>query len=201
MAWIEIINYDKAKGKLKKLFDKIKGPENYIDNIMLIHSLRPNTLEGHMSLYKNALHHQNNQLPKWLLEAIGGYVSLLNNCQYCVKHHFTGMARELNNKTVSSAIIRSLENDAPDSYFQGVELAIMDYVRKLTLTPGKMKQKDVSLLQVTGITDGEVLEINQVVAYFAYANRTVLGLGVDTKGEIIGLSPGNETDEGDWHHK
>jgi uncharacterized peroxidase-related enzyme len=201
MAWIEIINYDKAEGKLKKLYDKIKGPDNYIDNIMLAHSLRPNTLEGHMSVYKNALHHQNNTLPKWLLEAMGGYVSLLNNCQYCVKHHFTGMARELGDKKVSDAIIDALEKDAPDIYFEGVELAIMDYVRKLTLTPGKMKQKDVSLLQVTGITDGEVLEINQVIAYFAYANRTVLGLGVDTKDEIIGLSPHNEGNEDDWHHQ
>lgn len=201
MAWIKIINYDKAEGKLKKLYDKIKGPENYIDNIMLVHSLRPNSLEGHMSLYKNALHHQNNTLPKWLLEAMGGYVSLLNKCQYCVKHHFTGMAHELNNKKVSKAIIEALENDAPDLYFEGVELAIMDYVRKLTLTPGNMKQKDVSLLQVTGVTDGEVLEINQVVAYFAYANRTVLGLGVDTKNEIIGLSPHNEGNEDDWHHQ
>ncbi len=81
MAWIKIINYDKARGQLKKLYDKIKGPDNYIDNIMLVHSLRPNTLAGHMALYKNSLHHQNNTLPKWLLEAIGGYVSSLNGCQ------------------------------------------------------------------------------------------------------------------------
>ena len=93
MAWISIINYDKAEGKLKRLYDKIKGPKNYIDNIMLVHSLRPNTLEGHMALYKNALHHQNNKLPKWLLEALGTYVSLLNKCAYCVNHHFSGMTR------------------------------------------------------------------------------------------------------------
>lgn len=37
------------------------------------------------------------------------------------------------------------------------------------------------------------LEINQVVAYFAYANRTVLGLGVNTEGEILGLSPAIRT--------
>jgi len=201
MAWIDIITYDKAEGKLKKLYNKIKGPENYIDNIMLVHSLRPNTLEGHMSVYKNALHHQNNTLPKWLLEAIGSYVSLLNRCEYCVKHHFAGMTRELNDKSVSEAIIDALEKDAPNIYFEGTELAIMDYVRKLTVTPGEMMQKDVSLLQLAGVSDGEVLEINQVVAYFAYANRTVLGLGVNTKHEIIGLSPNNDADEGDWQHQ
>jgi len=200
MAWIKTIGYDMASDKLKQLYNKIKGPDNYIDNIMLVHGLRPNTLEGHMALYKNALHHQNNTLPKWLLEAIGGYVSVLNECSYCIKHHFTGMERHLNDDSVSDKIKEALESDAPEMYFAGKELAIMDYVRKLTLLPGEVKQKDVSLLQITGVPDTEILEINQVVAYFAYANRTVLGLGVDTENEIIGLSPGNEADEMDWHH-
>jgi uncharacterized peroxidase-related enzyme len=201
MTWIKIINYSEAEGKLKKLYNKIKGPNNYIDNVMLIHSLRPNTLEGHMAIYKNALHHQNNTLPKWLLEAIGGYVSRLNGCAYCVKHHFTGMARELNNNAVSDAIIDALTSDTPDLYFSGKELAIMNYTRKLTMTPAEMAEGDIKVLRDTGVTDGEILEINQVAAYFAYANRTVLGLGVDTEGEIIGLSPGNAADEGDWQHR
>ena len=36
--------------------------------------------------------------------------------------------------------------------------------------------------------------------YFNYANRTVLGLGVDIAGEILGLSPGDNEDEGNWGH-
>jgi uncharacterized protein YciW len=42
-----------------------------------------------------------------------------------------------------------------------------------------------------GWSDGEILEINQVAAYFNYANRTVLGLRVQIDGDIIGLSPNN----------
>jgi uncharacterized peroxidase-related enzyme len=201
MTWIKIINYKEAEGKLKKLFNKIKGPNNYIDNVMLVHSLRPNTLEGHMAIYKNVLHHQNNTLPKWLLEAIGGYVSSLNGCVYCLKHHFTGMARELNDKAGSEAIIEALTSDAPDMHFSGKELAVMNYARKLTITPAEMVEGDIKVLRDVGATDGEILEINQVAAYFSYANRTVLGLGVDTEGEIIGLSPGNAADEGDWQHR
>ena len=200
MAWIKTIKYDEAEGKLKKLYDKIKGPNNYIDNIMLVHSLRPNSLEGHMSLYKNALHHSGNILPKWFLEAVGVYVSLLNGCDYCVEHHYTGMSRQINDDSIASKIKMALESDAPDIYFTGKELAIMDYVRILTLTPREITRRDVSLLQVTGVPDEEILEINQVVAYFAYANRTVLGLGVDTENEIIGLSPGNNNED-NWHHQ
>jgi uncharacterized peroxidase-related enzyme len=201
MTWIKIISYSEAEGKLKRLYDKIKGPNNYIDNVMLVHSLRPNTLEGHMSIYKNALHHQNNTLPKWLLEAIGGYVSSLNGCEYCLNHHFTGMARALDDQPASLAIVDALTNDTPDQHFSGKELAIMNYARKLTKTPNMMTENDVRMLRDSGASDGEILEVNQVAAYFSYANRTVLGLGVDTEGEIIGLSPGNEADEGDWQHK
>ena len=41
---------------------------------------------------------------------------------------------------------------------------------------------------------------NQVVAYFAYANRTVLGLGVNKSGDIIGLSPNDGEDIDNWNH-
>lgn len=199
MAWIKTINYEDADGKLKVLYDKIKGPNNQIDNIMKAHSLRPNTLQGHMALYKNALHHTNNILPKWFLEAVGVYVSLLNGCDYCVAHHSIGMARHIKDDKITSAIMTALESDAPDMYFTGKELAIMDYVRTLTLSPREINRKAVSLLQVTGIPDGQILEINQVVAYFAYSNRTAQGLGVDTRDEVVGLSPG-AADEDNWHH-
>ena len=97
MTWIKTIEYREASGKLKKLYDRIVGPKGYLDNILKIHSLRPNTLEGHMSIYKNVLHHTNNTLPKWLLEALGVYVSHLNQCDYCFDHHFEGMRKLLNN--------------------------------------------------------------------------------------------------------
>ncbi len=52
-------------------------------------------------------------------------------------------------------------------------------------------------MRVAGLNDGEILELNQVAAYFAYANRTVTGLGVSTEGEKLGLSPGNNEH---WEH-
>ncbi|MDH3805707.1 MAG: alkylhydroperoxidase, partial [Gammaproteobacteria bacterium] len=61
--------------------------------------------------------------------------------------------------------------------------------------------QDIEDLRGAGFDDGEILELNQVTAYFAYANRTVLGLGIDTDGDIIGLSPGDADDPGNWSHQ
>ena len=49
-------------------------------------------------------------------------------------------------------------------------------------------------------TLGEILEVNQVVSYFNYVNRMVVGLGVDTVGDIIGLSPNNNDETNNWSH-
>lgn len=38
-----------------------------------------------------------------------------------------------------------------------------------------------------GFDDSAVLEIDQVTAYFAYADRTVLGLSIDAEGDVLGL--------------
>ena len=201
MSWIKTISYQNATGMLKALYDRIKGPNDYLDNILKVHSLRPHTLEGHMKLYKNVLHHLDNQLPKWLLEAIGVYVSLLNSCEYCVQHHFRGMRKLLNDDTRSNAIFTALKQEVPASAFHDKELVIFNYAAKLTKSPNSVSENDVKQLRESGLNDEEILEINQVVSYFAYANRTVLGLGVNTDGDILGLSPSDSDNPNNWQHK
>jgi uncharacterized protein YciW len=56
-------------------------------------------------------------------------------------------------------------------------------------------------MRAAGLDDGRILEVNQVVAYFAYANRTVQGLGVTTAGDVLGLSPADSDDAGAWGHR
>ncbi len=116
-SWINIIPFEEASGRLKAIYERIRGPKNYIDNIMLVHSLRPHTLEGHMALYKHVLHHARNTLPSWLLEATGVYVSLLNGCDYCVEHHYHGMKRILTDEIRAGAIRQALENGTPEDIF------------------------------------------------------------------------------------
>ena len=198
MSWIERIGYEAATGRLRTIYDRIRGPRGELDNILTVHSLRPHTLEGHMALYKNVLHHSGNVLPTWWLEVIGVYASLLNRCAYCVDHHAAGLARLLADDERAAAIRADLEADALRS-FDPRERAMLDYARQLTLDPGDLTEADLAPMRAAGLTDGEILEVNQVVAYFAYANRTVSGLGVKTHGDVLGLSPA-DTEGDDWSH-
>ena len=114
MTWIATVAFEDATGKVRQLYERIKGPDNNVDNIMMAHSLRPHTMEGHMALYKNVIHHPRNTLPKWLLEAVGVYVSLINKCDYCIEHHYAGMRRLLNDDERSSEIRTALEAEDPE---------------------------------------------------------------------------------------
>ncbi len=200
MSWIHTISYADSEGELRKLYDRIKGPDNNVDNIMLAHSLRPHSMQGHMTLYKYVLHHPRNTLPKEYLEVIGVYVSSLNNCDYCVDHHFAGMARLIDDTVRAEAVRKALQARRPQDAFDGAELAGLNYASKLTLDADQVTAVDIESLRQAGLDDGQILEINQVTAYFNYANRMVLGLGIDTAGDIIGLSPGDSTDPDNWSH-
>ena len=200
MSWIKVISFEEATGKLKRLYSKVTGPNNNVDNIMMVHGLRPHTMTGHMALYKNVLHNSNNTLPKWFLETIGVYVSFLNKCDYCINHHFEGLKRLIDDDEKSNQIKKDLVNNNAPFTEEKYNVALQ-YSKKLTLTASQVDENNISTLRAASLTDGEILEINQVVAYFNYANRTVLGLGVSTKGDIIGLSPNNSDDENNWNHQ
>ncbi len=202
MSWIKTISYSDADARLKPLYDRVKGPDDNVDNIMMAHSLRPHSMEGHMLLYKNCIHHASNTVPKWYLEVLGVWVSLLNGCDYCVEHHFAGLRRLLRDDTHADEIRAALEaGNVSATPLEARHHAGMVYAQALTRRPAEMVEADVVALRDAGWPDGEILEINQVVAYFAYANRTVLGLGCSTKGDVLGLSPNNSDDPDDWGHR
>ena len=201
MTWIKTVSYQQASGALKRLYDRIKGPDDNVDNIMMAHSLRPHSMEGHMALYKYVLHHPRNELSKTYLETIGVYVSMLNRCDYCVEHHFAGLSRLLANDARAAEIHAALAANDPAAAFTGRDLAVLIYAQRLSTDAASCSEDDIEALRAAGFEDGEILEINQVSAYFAYANRTVLGLGISTQGDIIGLSPGDSTDADNWSHR
>jgi uncharacterized peroxidase-related enzyme len=201
MSWIKAIGYNDADPDLKRIYDRVSGPGNSVDNVLTVHSLRPHTLLGHMTLYKSVLHSDNNTLHKWFLEAIGVYVSMLNNCEYCIAHHLAGLKRILKDDKKFGEFHRAVKNDVLESFFDPKYLRGMRYAKKLTQQPDTILENDIKQLKTVGFMEGEILEINQVTSYFNYVNRTVLGLGVNIQGDILGLSPNTSDDPLNWSHQ
>jgi uncharacterized peroxidase-related enzyme len=58
---------------------------------------------------------------------------------------------------------------------------MLDYADKLTRTPAAVTAADVQSLRDAGFGDADILEIAEVTAYYAYANRIADGLGVEVE--------------------
>ena len=194
MAWIQIIQPDEARGQLKSLYEQVKSPQNHVDNILKIHSLRPRTLLAHLDLYKASLHSKPNALSPRERELVGVCVSRLNDCDYCVQHHTAGLARHVQDQDFAEKLGRASIGDGPTDILTERERAFCSYARKLTEAPHTMEPEDVEKLRAIGLDDAGILDLNQIVAYFAYANRTVNGLGVEVAGEPLGLHPSEDQD-------
>jgi alkylhydroperoxidase family enzyme len=82
MAWIEVISEDKAEGYLAELYDRERVPQtNSVDNILKVHSLRPETLDDHARLYRTLMLTRGALTPAER-EMIGVVVSEINDCFY-----------------------------------------------------------------------------------------------------------------------
>ena len=185
-AWIEMIGDADAGPELREALDRARTPHSTVDNVMRVHSLRPNTMHGHVTLYRAALHDDGNTLPTWLQETISSYVSVLNDCAYSYANHWKNAAHLIGDADRASEIETALQARKPEQAFEGAELALMRYAEKLTLSPGDMVEADVAALRDAGLDDGAILEANQIICYFNYVNRSINGLGVTTAGDIVG---------------
>lgn len=92
-----------------------------------------------------------------------------------MQHHGEGLLRELGDQ----ALVDAIKTDYRTADLDSADRAMLDYVAKLTETPGKMVEADVLSLRSAGFSDEAILDINQITGFFAWCNRTVDGLGVE----------------------
>jgi uncharacterized peroxidase-related enzyme len=59
-----------------------------------------------------------------------------------------------------------------------------DYAVKLTATPQKVGAADLAPLRAVGLSDTDLHDLVQVIAYFNYITRVADGLGTDPEPEM-----------------
>ena len=89
-------------------------------------------------------------------------------------HHRRGLRRLLKNDD----LLERIEKDWATAELDDRRVAMLRFADVLTRPPGSMSSDDVESLRSAGFTDRDALDIVEVVAYYAYANRIADGLGI-----------------------
>lgn len=166
-------------------------PDNRIpdqDNILRIHGVHSRTMRQHYDLYKQLMYSKG-PLSRVQREMIAVVVSAENKCRYWLHHHGAGLRRLLEVKGVVSAdqekLLASLASDYRMADLHAADLAMLDYVVKLTHAPGDMVEADVSSLRAQGFDNRAIHDICTITAYYAFVNRIADGLGVELESRNV----------------
>jgi CMD domain protein len=99
--------------------------------------------------------------------------SRVNGCVYCASVHaqrYTQLSRQ-------PEVVEKIFANGVDAQLDERERAVVDYAVKLTRHPAQMTPADLTPLRQLGLDDGEILDLTNAVAVFAWANRLMLTLG------------------------
>lgn len=106
-------------------------------------------------------------------ELIAAYVSRLNNCNYCrAVHSRTAEALGMDAEVMANVISN------PQDVHPRIG-PVLDFVSKLTLSPGKITRADVDTIFAAGWNDRALHDAVAICALFNLVNRLVNGLGVE----------------------
>jgi uncharacterized peroxidase-related enzyme len=184
MSWIDEIEVGDADGKLEAMYTELVKKRGKVSNILKVHSLNPDAMEGHLDLYMTLMFGKSG-LSRLEREAIAVVVSATNDCAYCVNHHAEALRRYIKDD-------ETLELLSTADGLETLEPRLSNIVRhaeKLTSAPSAMTESDLGELRVVDLSDKDILDLTLIVSYFNFVNRIAVGLGVDfSADEMSGYS-------------
>src|SRR5690606_38563408 len=109
-----------------------------------------------------------------LAEMIAIVASVANGSRFGAPAH----ARLLAEVTGEAAFAQAIVDDYKSAGLSGRERALLDYVWKLSRSPGEMTAADLERLREQQWTDPQIVATVHVTAFFAYMNRVAEAFGL-----------------------
>jgi uncharacterized peroxidase-related enzyme len=170
MPWISTVGWHESSGVLREAYDWQAASLGEPTEFTQLGSLYPELVMERLRLYKVVEAGPSGLSP--LERRVAAYVtSTANDTPHCS----SGLVHRLADLGVPvDQLGRALADDARLA-------AIAAYAEKLTLHPQHVVEADVQRLRQVGLDDLEILDVNNIVAYFNYINRVANGLGLKTE--------------------
>ena len=187
-CWIDTISPQEATPELRHLYQQVGAVHNKIHNLYRAFSLQPKPMAAADQHYRDVLHNELNHSDPWFLELLATQVAIIANCHYAFANHGANFKHLLGDAVLGDKMLEAVKNDDFEdrNLFTDKQAALLNYGAKLSRTPKKMTQDDISVLREAGVSDTEILESVQATACFAYWVRFINALGINLGNETIG---------------
>jgi uncharacterized peroxidase-related enzyme len=177
--WIQTVPWSEATGTLKQAYDWQAASLGEPTEFTQLGSLYPELTLLRLQLYKVVEATPSDLTP--LERRLAAYIaSRLNETPHCS----SGLEQRLDDLAPDAppGLIEQVRRDPSHVKCGHARLdAITAYAAALTLTPGMIVEEDVQALKSVGLSDLDILDLNNIVAYYNYINRVANGLGLRTR--------------------
>ena len=174
--WTKIAPPEAATGDLKRAYERIQTTRGRIPEIRGVMAGEPLALEA-MAAFFPENNYACTSIDRRLSEVIATVTAAANGSKFGATAH----GRQLAKLTRDPAFADRIQHDYRSAGLPRKEQVLLDYVWKLTKTPGEMTQADMEALRAEGWTDPQIVATVHVTGFFAYMNRVA---------EAFGLEPG-----------
>ena len=176
MAWIETVSWAEAESPLRDAYDWQAAALGEPAEFTMLGSLYPPIVEERLRLYRT-VEHCPSQLTAIERQSAALVTSRLNGTDHCA----SGLRLKIESLGLSTEVLDAIDAD-PACVHTGDDRfdAICAHAAKLTKSPAAVTEDDLDQLREHGLSDLDILDLNNMVAYYAYINRVVMGLGLRT---------------------
>ena len=173
-AWVATVPPELAEGKLKEAYDwqaqRLGEPTEYTQ----LGSLHPELVYERLRLYKvvDGLASSLTESEKHIVVYL---TSVLNETPHCA----SGARHKLRIDGVPDELVKRVlvQPFAPNTGDERLD-AIVRYTAILTRSPGAISETDIEGLRRAGLSDADIVALNNLSAYYSYTNRVATGLGL-----------------------
>ena len=174
MAWIDTVSWADSEGLLREAYDWQAAALGEPAEFTMLGSLYPPIVEERLRLYRTV-----ERCPSGLTaierQSAALVTSRLNGTDHCA----SGLRLKLESLGLADEVLDAIDADPANVRSGDRRLdAICAYAATLTQTPAAVAEDDLEPLREHGLSDLDILDLNNMVAYYAYINRVVMGLGL-----------------------
>jgi uncharacterized peroxidase-related enzyme len=173
-AWVETVPPEEAEGLLKEAYDwqaqRLGEPTEYTQ----LGSLQPELVMERLRLYKVI-----DQLESGLTDPERQLCIFVTSVLNATPHCASGARYKLHGLGLDDDLVARIAADpfAPATGDARLD-AIIEYTAVLTRSPGEVTEDHIRGLRAVGLSDADIVALNNLSAYFSYTNRVATGLGL-----------------------
>lgn len=172
--WVRTVDWEQATGVLKQAYDwqaeKIGAPTEFTQ----LGSLAPELVMLRLRLYREV-----EAVPSRLSTPERRVAAFVTSTINATPHCSSGLVLQLDDLGFDAAVVARLATSphAADTGDPRLD-TIAAHAAVLAARPWEITREHIAALRAVGLDDLDIVDLNNIVAYYAYINRVANGLGL-----------------------